>query len=589
IFSIRLFYLQVIDDTYKLSAQNQALRKVPLYPTRGLIYDRNKQVLVYNEAAYDLMVIPRKVKNIDTLAFCNLVGITKEKFIEKITKAKKYSRYKPSVFISQITADEYYPIEEQLYKYPGFYGEKRLLRKYSYPIAAHVLGYLAEVDNQTIQNNPYYKKGDYIGKSGLEKQYEEILRGKKGISVQVVDVHNRVKEKFKDGKYDTLPVAGKNITISIDAQLQAYGEKLMQNKKGSIVAIEPETGEILAMVSSPAYDPNLLSGRHRGNNYMMLLRNDSLKPLYNRAILAPYPPGSIFKIIQGLIALDEGVITPNTGFACNKALVGCHNHPAPSNLQKAIQFSCNPYFYRVFERLIQRNPKNSIFEESHKNLDIWRQKVLTFGLGSRLQTDLPVIRSGSVPSSGYYDKIYGEKRWAFKTIYSLSIGQGEVQVIPLQMANLAAIIANRGWYITPHFIKSVENSDSIPEIYRRKNYVEVDSSFFPIVIDAMQQVVEAPHGTARRARIDSITVCGKTGTAQNPHGEDHSVFMAFAPKKNPKIAVAVYVENAGFGGTWAAPIASLMIEKYLRGYITDKEKEKRILEADLLNVIPDEK
>ena len=583
VYVFRLFYIQVIDDSYQLSANNQALRHFTQYPARGLIYDRNGKLLTYNEAAYNLMVIPKEVDTLDTLAFCKLVGLDKESFIVKIRKARKYSRYKASIFEEQTPADQFAGISEKLYQYPGFYGEKRTLRNYPERTAAHLLGYVSEVNSSIIERNNYYKKGDYIGANGIEKFYEEELRGQRGKKVVMVDVLNRVQGQYKEGKYDTLAVPGKNLTLTIDASLQAYGEKLMQNKRGSIVAIEPESGEILTMVTSPNYDPNLLVGRVRSRNYNDLVKNDSLTPLFNRALMAPYPPGSIYKMIQALIGLQEGVITPNTGFICNKALVGCHDHPPPSNIEKAIQFSCNPYFYETFKKIIQQGHDNSIFKDAEIGMINWKKHMDSFGLGMRLSIDQPNVKKGYIPDSKFYDRWYGHNRWAFSTIYSISIGQGEVSVIPLQMANLAAIIANRGYYITPHFLKQIEGIDTIPKKYVEKHSTTIEQRHYGVIVDAMQQVVEADHGTARRAKIDSITVCGKTGTAENPHGEDHSVFIAFAPKENPKIAIAVFVENAGYGGTWAAPIASLMMEKYLTDGISNIEKEKRILSADFLH------
>lgn len=585
IYVFRLFYIQVIDSSYKLSANNQALRHTTLYPPRGLIYDRNNELLVYNEAAYDLMVVPRQVKTIDTLAFCELLNVSKEYFIEKMNKARKYSTRKASIFQSQITAEHWASISEKLYLFPGFYGDKRTLRKYPTQSAGHVLGYVSEVGKKDLERDKYYKRGDNIGASGIEKYYERELRGVRGVSIRMVDVHNRIKGSYKNGQYDTLPIPGKDLQLTLDGSLQNYGETLMANKRGSIVAIEPKTGEILALISCPNYDPNLLIGRDRSKNYKLLLNNDSLNPLFNRALMAQYAPGSIFKMVQALIAMQEGVISKNTGFPCNKGLIGCHDHPAPNNIEKAIQFSCNPYFYEAFKKLIQSGKSSSIFKDSELGLGNWRTHILSFGMGQKLPIDFPIIKSGHIPSVAFYDRLYGDNRWAFSTIYSLSIGQGEIQVVPLQMANLAATIANKGYYFTPHFVRSIGGEDiSIDQRFLQKHYTTVEGRFYNSVIDAMQTVVEADHGTARRARIDSITVCGKTGTVENPHGEDHSVFMAFAPKENPKIAIVVYVENAGFGGTWAAPISSLMIEKYLTGAVKQKAKEQRILDADFLSL-----
>lgn len=583
IFIVRLFYVQIINDKYKLSADNNVLRKVTLYAARGLIYDRHGKLLVYNEAAYDLMVVPGQVEEMDTTLFCDLMSITKADFISKLEEAKNYSYYKPSVFEKEISAESYASIQEKLFNFHGFFMQTRTLRNYPQRTAPHLLGYIGEVSKQTVEKKPYYRSGDYIGKSGLEYTYEKALRGKRGVKMVLVDVHNREKESFEDGKYDTLAVSGIDITTTVDAELQAYGERLMNNKIGSIVAIEPSTGEVLSLVSSPDYDPNKLVGRELQTNYPKLNR-DSLKPLFNRALMAKYPPGSIFKLVQALIGLEEEVITENTAFTCNKSLVGCHNHPYPSNVKKSVQFSCNPYYYNVFKRIINQGISDSYFKDSEIGLGIWKEHVLTFGLGQRLGIDLPSVKSGGIPGVDYYDRLYGEGRWAFSTIYSLSIGQGEIEVIPLQMANLAAIVANKGYYITPHLVKQIGDSLDKPENFKRKNYTSVDSSHYTVVRNGMAGVVNEPYGTARRARLDSIVVCGKTGTAENPHGEDHSVFIAFAPKENPKIAIAVYVENSGFGGTWSAPIAGLMIEKYLKGEVSEKRREKRILEADLLDV-----
>lgn len=582
VFIARLFYIQVLDESYVSSAENQALRYVTKYPARGIIYDRNHEILVLNQAAYDLMIVPRQVGKIDTEAFCVLLDITKAEFIKNYESAKNYSQYRSSIFKKQMTADEYSRVAERLYQYPGFYGQKRSLRIYPDSIAAHVLGYIGEVNQANLDNDTFYRSGDFIGISGLEKQYEKELRGGRGREVLMVDVHNTVQGQFENGRFDIEAKAGQNLTSTIDIQMQKYGEQLMVNKKGSIVAIEPRTGEVLALVSSPSYDPNLLVGVKRAKNYKLLAENDSLDPLFNRALMAKYPPGSIFKIVQSLIGLDLGVINENTGITCNKALVGCHNHPSASNLREAIQMSCNPYYHQVFKRIINQGKSKNYFEDSAIGLAIWNNKVRAFGLGERLGLDLPSLKSGGVPDVAFYDRIYGTRRWAFSTIYSLSIGQGELEVVPLQMANLTAIIANRGYYITPHLIKGLTGTVDSNFIWDRHDS-GIDSAFYTPIVDAMNWVVEKPGGTARKARIDGIKVCGKTGTAENPHGKDHSVFIAFAPMNDPKIAIAVYVENSGFGGDWAAPIASLIIERYLTGKISDSLKEERILNADLIS------
>ncbi len=581
IFIARLFFIQVIDDSYTSSADNQALRYVTQYPARGIIYDRHGKILVQNQAAFDLMIVPRQVEGLDTAAFCELLNITEEEFEIRVEKARNYSSYRASIFQKQLTGADYARVAENLYRFNGFYGQKRTLRIYPDSVAAHVLGYIGEVNSRDIERDTVYKSGDFIGISGLEKQYENVLRGERGREVLMVDVHNTVQGKYQDGALDVAAVSGVNLVSTLDLELQKYGEQLMRFKKGSIVAIEPSSGEVLCLVSSPNYDPNLLVGVKRAANYQLLAQNDSLDPLFNRALMAKYPPGSIFKIIQALIGLQDGVITENTGLACNKALVGCHNHPAATTLREAIQMSCNPYFHQVFKRLINKGYSSNYFEDSALGLDEWHEKVSKFGLGQRLAIDLPSLKSGSIPNVELYDRIYGKRRWAISTIYSVSIGQGEVEVVPLQMANLAATVANRGFYIDPHLVKEIDaEHDSI--IHYQANNTGIESKYFEPIVDAMQAVVDKPGGTARKARIDSIVVCGKTGTAENPHGEDHSVFVAFAPRENPQIAIAVYVENAGFGGTWAAPIASLMIEKYISGTIGDTLKEQRILDANLL-------
>lgn len=586
LFIARLFTIQVLNDKYKLDSDSNVLREITQYPARGLIYDRKGELLVYNEAAYDLMLIPKQVKAVDTTALCSLLGIEIEEFREKFSKAKKYSRYKASTFLKEISSISYANIQEQLFRYPGFFVQTRTLRKYPRNSAAHILGYIGEVNQKTVEENSYYKSGDYIGKSGLEYSYEDLLRGTRGVKRVLVDVHNREKGSYLDGDSDTMAVTGTIIRTTLDIVLQEYGELLMQNKKGSIVAIEPKTGEILALVSAPSYDPNMLVGRAVKKNYPILSK-DTLNPLFNRALMAKYPPGSIFKTVQALIALEAGVITENASFPCIKSLVNCHNHPRATSVSSSVKMSCNPYYYSVFKRLIQQGKAKSIFKDSEIGLSIWSKNIKKFGFGIRLETDLPSIKRGDVPDVNFYNKWYGEGRWAFSTIYSLSIGQGEMGVIPLQMANLSAIIANKGYYYTPHFIKKIDKTDSIPQQFTKKNNVGVQTKYFNPIVDGMFRVVNEAGGTARRAKIiDNILVCGKTGTAQNPHGEDHSVFIAFAPKDNPQIAIAVFVENAGFGGTWAAPIASLMMEQYLTDSISTKNirKEKRILEANLLNV-----
>jgi len=580
-FLFRLAYMQLIDSHWVERAAQISERKVVTYPARGIVFDRNHEKLIANEIHYDLMVIPKKVKEIDSFAFAKLIGIPIEEYTKRILKAKDYSYRKASEFEKQISPDDFTKIGPELYKYNGFFEIERTLRTYPKHVAGHLLGYMNEVSRRDIKRQPYYKSRDYIGRSGIEKEYEKILRGKRGVKYLLQDAIGISTGSFEEGKFDTLAISGKNITLGIDWELQAYGEKLMQNKLGSVVAIEPSTGEILSMVSAPSFDPDLLVGRRLGKNYGVLQR-DSLKPLLNRATGSIYPPGSTFKLIMALSALQEGVITKESGFPCTKRLVGCHNHPSAQSVQQAVKMSCNPYFYYVVKRLIQQGKEKSIYKDAAIGLNIWADYVESFGLGTTSQIDFGGMAKGLIPSKKYYDRVYGEYRWAFSTIFSICIGQGEVTVSPFEMANLAVIMANRGYYYHPHFIKDIDG-DTIPSKYLEKNYTKVDQIHFPDVIEGMYDVVNSPGGTARRARLDSIIVCGKTGTAQNPHGEDHSIFIAFAPKDDPKIAIAVYVENAGFGGTWAAPIASLMIEQYLTDSISNPRKEKRILDANLIN------
>lgn len=580
IFVVRLFVLQVASDTWKAKAAELTEEKMRIYPSRGLVYDRNGELLVANRAIYDLMAVPRKVEPFDTAAFCDLLEMSYEDLEASLSKAKRYSRYKPSVIRKQIDPQHYARIAEQLHKYPGFYGQARTVRSYQKGIGAHLLGDFAEASPKDIERDGYYIPGDYIGKSGIERTYEPELRGKKGARYVLVDVRNNVQESLSEGRYDTSAVQGADLAITIDAALQAYAEKLMANKLGSVVAIEPATGEILALVSSPGWDPNLLVGSQRGSNYAAL-QSDSLKPLYNRATQGQYRPGSIFKMVQSLIALQEGEIKPSTRIACNRSIIGCHGPHTYDDLEGAIMHSCNPYFHQVMKRMVEQGKDKSRFKDAQLGLNRWNERIKRFGFGTDLGTDIPGIKVGNVPNAAYYDKIYGKERWAFSTIYSLSIGEGELLINPLQMANLAAIIANRGWYFPPHVIKSI-GTNGKPEQFREKAYTGVDAEHFETVVNAMQKVVDQDGGTARRARIEGVEVCGKTGTVQNDPLPDHSVFIAFAPKDDPKIAVSVYVEWSGFGGTWAAPIASLLIEQYLNDSIANPAKEQRILDASFL-------
>lgn len=599
IYAIRLLYMQVIDDTWTLRAAEIAERRKEITPPRAVIFDRNGKKIVSNRTYYNLMMVEADIEELDTVAFAKLVKMTplevRNRFIEiregegyyknpntgKTTS--NYQKIRAYPFLKELTLEEIAEIAPHLDRFPGFYEDVTSMRKYPFANAANILGYLSEVYREDIEKDRYYRPADNIGRAGLERFYERELRGQKGVRYVVTSALNNAIESFADGKYDTIARQGDPLRLGLDITLQAYGEDLMQNKKGCIVAIEPATGEILTMVSAPSFDPNLLVGkRNIGINYPKLVRDEN-KPLFPRPLQAEYPPGSIFKLVQSLIALQEGVIDVNTGFACNKSLVGCHNHPYPSDVMKAVQFSCNPYYYQATKRIIQQGKKKSIFADAEVGLNLWAKYMHSFGLGHRLESDITGQRPGRIPNADYYDKWYGHHQWAFSTIRSISIGQGEVALTPLQMANVAAIIANRGWYYTPHFVREIGDSGPLKE-YTTKNFTMVDAKYFEPVVEGMRRVVNEAGGTAGRARLKEITVCGKTGTVQNPHGADHSVFIAFAPKDNPKIAIAVFVENAGFGGTWAAPIASLMIEKYLTGEISDEYKEKRILEAKLSNI-----
>jgi penicillin-binding protein 2 len=579
---IRLFVIQVVKNTYRLSADNNVLRYVTQYPARGLIYDREGRLIVSNQAAYDLMVVPAQTTSMDTLQFCSDLGITKELFRERIKAAISYQRRAPSIFLKQISAETYARFQEKMFLYPGFYVQPRTLRQYSKPVAAHLLGYVSEVDEALIKKDPYYKQGDYIGKLGIEEAYEKELRGTRGVKIFMVDVYSRVQGSYAGGNMDTLAVQGSDVISTIDLNLQEYGERLMQNKTGSIVAIEPGTGEILALVSSPDYDPSLLVGRVRSENFARLQADTALKPLFNRAVMAKYPPGSTFKPVNGLVGLQEKVIVPSTTFACSNGYltIACHSHSSPLDLKHGISNSCNSYFCQTYRRILENPLYGSVSEAYEK----WRSYLTEFGFGKKLGSDLSNELPGLVPASTYFDKYHGAGRWKALTVISMAIGQGEVETTPLQMANMTAAIANRGYYYIPHLVKKIGNSTDINQQYRIKNKISIDSANFEAVILGMEEAVNGGAGaTATVAALKDIIVCGKTGTAQNPHGEAHSVFIAFAPKDDPKIAIAVYVENAGFGATYAAPVASLMIEKYLRGQISNLYQEQRMLELNLIN------
>lgn len=561
-----LFYIQVATDKYFISAESNVLRKIYTFPARGVIFDRNEQPLAQNEAVYDLMVIPNQVKAFDTAALCNMIGIDIKRFNRNFNKAKAQSRYQPSIFERQLSIQVYATLSEQLSRFPGFFVQSRTIRHYPDSIAAHFLGYIKEVTPTDIKNSEgYYRSGDYIGKSGVEKSYETLLRGERGVVNMLYDARNVPKGSYAEGRFDTAAVSGDRLISSLDLKLQKLGEELMHNKVGSIVAIEPASGEILAFVSSPSYDPNLMVGRNQGNNYMELLTSPN-RPLNIRPIQGYYSPGSSFKPLDALLGLQEGVIDPNTTFNCpgyfkvGNHTVKCEHVDGNISLRRGLARSCNTYACYVFQQLITQRK----YPNQRVAYDAWQKKVKKFGLGEKLGVDLPSERNGRLYDAAYYSGKYS-KYWGFGTVISLAIGQGEMDATPLQMANIMAIIANRGYYIKPHLVKAIGKDRVIKKEYVKKNYVDVEARHFEPVIDGMQDAVNAPWGTAIQSRIDGILMCGKTGTVQNPRGKNHSVFIGFAPRDNPKIAIAVIVENAGYGSTYAAPIASYIAEQYLKG------------------------
>lgn len=562
---LRLFDIQILDDSYKRAARNNVLRQEVQHPPRGEVYDRNGELLVRSIPSYDLMAIPRDVQAFDTVALARIAGVTPEKIATELRRAARYSMRRPSLIIKQISLEAKLLFDEG--NFPGFYTVYRTMRSYPRKIAGNLLGYISEVDEATIQRDDYYQRGDYRGMSGIELTYEEVLRGEKGLKVNVVDVHGITQGSYQDGEADLQPIPGTAITTSLDADLQALGEELMRDKVGSIIAIEPATGEILVMVSSPGYDPDELVGRDRGNNYIKLLRNPR-HPLFNRGVMSRYPPGSTFKLVNGLIALQEGVITPSQRYPCHGGYtigrgVKCHNHPSPVSLQQAVQMSCNTYFCYALRNILD----NDRYASTKDAFDVWNDYVYSFGFGRSLGSDLAGELSGFVPTRATYDRIY-HGRWNSLTVISLSIGQGELGCTPLQMANLAAILANRGYYYTPHIVRHIDGRDSLDARFYEKHYTKVDPSHFGIVVEGMYDAVHKAGGTGRLAYVPGLDICGKTGTAQNPHGKDHATFLCFAPKDDPKIAVSVYVEHGGFGGSVAAPIASLIVEQYLTDTIT---------------------
>lgn len=588
---IKLFVIQIVNDKYKKSSDSNSMVYDVIYPTRGIIYDRNGKIIVGNSVAYDILVSPRDVQPFDTLTLADALDVSPDFIREKMAEYNKNrSRigYQSVVMLKKVSPQTYMKFAELQYKFPGFKGQMRSIREYPINAGGNLLGYVSEVDADFIKNHPgEYRSGDYAGKTGLEAAREQDLKGEKGYHVYLRDSHNQIKTAFMDGEMDKEAVPGKDIVTTIDAELQEYGQKLMKNKVGSVVAIEPSTGEILAMVSSPGIDVEQLENisQHYGK-----IASDPYKPMFNRAVQASYPPGSVFKLVNGLIGLQEGVLKPTDSYPCYKGFpygnghkLGCHAHASPLALMDAIATSCNGYFCYVFRNILD----NRKYENIQESFDTWREYVSSFGFGHALGSDFPSELGGNIPTSAFYNKVYGKKGWKFTTIVSLSIGQGEIGVTPLQIANMCATVANRGHYYIPHLIKDSEGV-TIDEKFHEKVYTKVDPKFFDYAVRGMYMAVNgggSAGGTAFVAAIPGLDVCGKTGTAQNPRGADNSVFICFAPKDDPKIAIAAYVENAGFGATWACPIASLMVEKYLTGDIRDvrKDVEKRVMETSLMS------
>ena len=587
---IRIFYLQVIDDSFKLKSENNAIKIKYDYPERGYIFDRYGKLLVANQSSYDIMVIPRDIKkDLNVAEFCELLDITKEEYDKRIAKAKVYSPRLPSVFLAQLNKTEFAAFQEKIRKFEGFYFQKRSLRDYEVDYGANIFGFITQVTEGLIAKNPYYNSGDLIGKQGVEQSYEEILRGIKGVKYIQKDKYNREIGSYKDGKYDTIAVQGEDINLTIDAELQKYGEELMINKRGGIVAIEPKTGEILALVTAPSYDPGILVGRQRSKNYTLLYHDSIAKPLYDRGLLAEYPPGSPFKIMTGLVGLQEGVVDETTTFMCNHGFAyapgrfqRCHCGGGPRDLHVGIYKSCNAYFSNVYLRTISK------YSSAPDAVDVWSNHIKSFGLGQFMGYDLPIGKRGKIPNSKTYKKMYPDWGWSGKTIISNAIGQGEVLMTPIQLANMMATVANEGYYYTPHIIKKIKG-EKIDARFTTKHVTTIDKKHFKPMISGLFDVYN--FGTAYALKVEGIDICGKTGTAENfakingkrTQLKDHSIFVAFAPKDNPKIAIAIMIENGGFGATIAGPIASLMIEKYLKGKISRTDLEVRVLNKSLLS------
>ncbi len=587
----QLFNIQILKDEYKINAENNAYIYLTRYPVRGLILDRNNNILVGNKNTYDILITPMEVKEFDTLALCKIFSLDTSFVAGKMREYKKNRRrigYQTITFLKQVSSEEYSMFAELSYKFPGFSGLPRTSRNYPFNAGANLFGYITEVDNNFLKRNPDYKRGDYVGASGLELAYENVLKGKKGYSILLRDVHNKIQSSLDDGAHDIDAIPGKDIVTTIDGPLQQYGEQLMQNKVGSLVAIEPSTGEILTLVSSPGIDIDKLANisKHYGE-----ILNDPYKPMFNRAVMSAYPPGSVFKLVNALVALEEGVIDEQTRVSCNMGYhyatgkkVGCHAHPSPVSLTQSIMMSCNAYYCDIFRDILD----NRKYENISQSFNRWREIVASFGFGSKLGSDFPAELGGNLPTTATYDKLHGKGGWRSLSVISLSIGQGEMGTTPLHLANLAATLANRGYYYIPHMVKDSPDT-TIDSRFKERHYTLVDTTHFHKVIEGMYRAVNSKPGeggTARRAHVEGLDICGKTGTAQNPHGEDNAVFICFAPRENPKIAVAAYIENAGFGGTWAAPIASLLVEKYLTGETTREALEKEVMGWNLMRNVP---
>ena len=592
VLAAQLFRLQLLDNSFKISANNNALLYQTRHPARGLILDRNGKVLVGNKNTYDIMVTPRYVKDFDTLELCRILELDPEYVRAKFSEYRRYRTrigYRTVTFVSQVSQEQYSRFIEAAHKFPEFRGVPRSTRMYPYNAGGNLLGYVTEVDPKFLASHPDYSPGDYTGRTGLEETCEPMLRGEKGYSIYLRDASNRIQSSYRNGEFDKPAVPGKDVTSTIDAELQNYGEALMRNKVGSVIAIEPATGEILSMISSPGIDVSVLG---EINKYYNDIAADPFTPMFNRAVMSPQPPGSVFKLVNALIGLQEGVVSTATEFPCRDGFhargisVGCHSHKSPVDFTEAIMVSCNSYFCYLFRDILE----NSAYSSEAEAMDRWHDYVQSFGFGTRLGSDFPSEIPGFVPDSRTYDRVYGKGGWKALSVISLSIGQGELGCTPLHLANLAATIANRGWYRIPHIVRQHDN-DTLDAKYSEKHYTLVDTTHFEKVIDGMYMAVNAPAGqgaTARVAAVRGLDICGKTGTAENPHGDEHAVFVCFAPRENPRIAIAVYIENAGFGATWAAPVASLMVEKYLNGDISSNRQwlEQRMLDANLLHKVP---